>query len=134
MGTEENKATVRAYAEAYSRGDFQRVVELCTPDVVIQGVLGKGGLDVVLPIWKSLHDAFQQELSVEDIIAEGDTVAALFTERGTFRNDFRGSPATGRSYTLVAMEWFKMRDGKIAQRWGARDSASLMKQVGITPG
>lgn len=130
--TEENKTTVRAYAEAFSRGDFEAVKALCTPDVIIAGVLGKGGLDVAVPIWNDLHRAFAIRLEIEDMLAEGDRVAVRFLEKGTFRGEFRGLKPTGRPYELVAMEWFKMKDGKIAQRWGARDSAAMMRQVGAS--
>jgi len=34
-------------------------------------------------------------------------------------------------YELVAMEWFVIHDGKIQRRWGARDSASQARQLGI---
>jgi predicted ester cyclase len=29
------------------------------------------------------------------------------------------------------MEWFEIEDGKITRRWGARDSASQQRQLGI---
>ena len=131
MPVEQNKATVLSYAEAFSRGDFDAVSALCTPDVRIQGVLGAGGLDVALPVWRELHHAFALHLKVEDMVAEGDTVAVRFLESGTSCNPFRGGPVTGKSYSVVAMEWFKMREGKIAQRWGARDSAAIFTQMGL---
>ena len=55
---EHNKAVVRAYAEAFGCGDFETIRGLCTPNVAIQGVLGRGNWDFVLPIWQSLHDAY----------------------------------------------------------------------------
>lgn len=125
----DNKNTVRAYVEAFNEGDFDAVAKLCTGDVIIQGVLGKGGLDTVVPVWQELYRAFNVQLEVEDMVAEDEVVVVRYTERGTFRGDFRGTPATGREYTIVAMEWFQFRDGKIAARWGARDSASIMRQV-----
>jgi len=128
--SDHNKQTVHEYAQAYGRGDYETILKLCTPDVVVQGVLGKGGMDIVLPIWKELHHAFNQQLIVQEMIGEGDTVAVLLTERGTFRNEFRGMKPTGKNYEIVAMEWFHLRDGKIAERWGARDSATIMRQVG----
>jgi hypothetical protein len=27
------------------------------------------------------------------------------------------------------MEWFRLRDGKITERWGARDSGAMQKQL-----
>jgi hypothetical protein len=38
---------------------------------------------------------------------------------------------TGKTYEIVAMEWFELRDGRIARRWGARDSASQARQIGL---
>jgi len=126
---EANKKVVMQYVEAFNRGDLEVLQQLFTTDALIQGVLGWGGLDKVLPIWKELHEAFAMELTVEEIIAEGDTVAVRYTERGNFNHSFRGKDPTGKSYELVAMEWFTMLDGKIHRRWGARDSASLWRQL-----
>lgn len=44
---------------------------------------------------------------------------------------FRGSPVTGKSFEVVAMEWFIIKDGKIHRRWGARDNAAQMRQMGL---
>lgn len=131
---EAHKQVVRQYVDAFNRGDEARLRELFTDDAVVQGVLGWGGMEVVLPIWKELREAFAPHLTVESIAAEGDIVAVRYTERGTFQGVFRGHEPTGKSYELVAMEWFEMRDGKIARRWGARDSASLARQMGMKLG
>ncbi len=128
---DQNKAIVQAYADAFNRGDFDAIMALCTPDVTIQGVLGQGSWDTILPIWRDLHEAYGLTLHIEELICEGDQVAARYTERGTFRKAFRGVEPTHKSYELVAMEWFLLRDGKIARRWGARDSASMARQLGI---
>lgn len=126
---ETHKQVVMQYVEAFNQGDLELLQRLFTPDALIQGVLGWGGLDKAIPIWKQLHEAFAIELTVEEIIAEGDTVAVRYTERGNFKNSFRGQDPTGKSFELVAMEWFKMLDGKIHRRWGARDSASMSRQL-----
>lgn len=128
---ERHKAVVRAYIEAFNRGDLPALRELFTPDALVYGVLGWGGLPEVEPIWRDLHAAFGIQLVAERMIAEGDTVAVRYTERGTFRAPFRGQPPTGKSFELVAMEWFTMQDGKIQRRWGARDAASQVRQLGM---
>lgn len=126
---EHNKAVVRAYAEAFGRGDFEAIRKLCTPDVVIQGVLGRGNWDFVLPVWQSLHEAYDMKLEVEELVGEGGFVAARYAETGTFRGEFRGLKPTGKSYRVTAMEWFRFEDGRIAERWGARDSATIQRQL-----
>ena len=128
---ESNKQVVLQYVEAFNRGDLVALRELFTPDALIYGVLGWGEIDKVMPIWKELHDGFAIQLNVEEMIAEGHTIAVRYTERGTFRGTFRGQEPTGKSYELVAMEWFILREGKIYRRWGARDSASQARQIGM---
>jgi predicted ester cyclase len=128
---EASKAVVREYVAAFNRGDTDALRLLFTPDAVIHGVLGSGGLDVAVPVWRELHDAFGVTLTVEDLVAEADRVAARYTERGTFAGPFRGREPTGRSYEIAATEWFVLRGGRIAARWGARDSAAQARQVGL---
>ena len=72
-----------------------------------------------------------QHLTVEEIIAEGDTVAVRYTERGAFVGSFRGQEPTGKSFELMAMEWFTLLDGKIHRRWAVRDAASQARQMGM---
>lgn len=40
-------------------------------------------------------------------------------------------PVTGKSFEVVAMEWFEIKDGKIDRRWGARDNAAQFRQMGL---
>jgi steroid delta-isomerase-like uncharacterized protein len=126
-----NKAIVLRYVDAFNRGDFDALHKIFATDAIVQGVLGQSGMDKVISIWRELHHAFEIKLHVEEMIAEGETVAVRYTERGRFNGEFRGNKPPGKSYELVAMEWFLVRDGKIHQRWGARDSASQARQIGL---
>ncbi len=83
---ENNKNVVRLYAEAFGRSDFDAVRNPCTPDIMIQGVLGLANWDLTLPVWQSLHEAYQIKLEIEALIGEGEFVAARYAETGTFRH------------------------------------------------
>lgn len=126
-----NKAVVEQYVKAFNAGDTATLEKLFALDAQIFGVLGWGKLDFALPIWRMLHESLRLNLTVEAMIAEGDTVACRYTERGTFVAPFRGHQPTGKSYELTAMEWFVLKDGKITRRWGARDAETQGKQIGI---
>lgn len=130
--SETNKQTIRDYAAAFSAGDLERVRALHTPDAIVHGVLGWGSVDDVMPIWRELVDGLGIQLKIESLAAEGDIVAARYTETGQSKAPFRGLPATGKSYELVAMEWYEMKDGRIHRRWGARDFAAQSRQLGWT--
>lgn len=134
MQTEENcKAVVREYVEAFNRGDLQRLKALLADDAEIQGVKGKGTFEKVEPIWRQLIDGYGIQLRIEGMIAEGNIVAVRYLESGSFQAPAFGNQPTGRSYELVAMEWFEIESDKIKRRWGARDAAAQARQLGIAP-
>lgn len=132
MTAEENKSVVLRYVEAFNHEDYETLRRLFTPDALVYGVLGWGEIKKAIPIWKEIHAAFGLRLQVEALAAEGDTVAARYTERGTSVGEFRGQAPTGKSFEVVAMEWFTIKDGLIHRRWGARDSASQFRQMGLS--
>jgi predicted ester cyclase len=126
------KAVVRAYVDAFNRGDLAALKELLADDAEIQGVLGRGTVERIEPVWRQLIEGFGMQLTIEELIAEGPVVAARYRETGTFRAPAFGHQPTGRSYELVAMEWFEIDPaGRIRRRWGARDAAAQARQLGI---
>ena|SRR5262245_7863637 len=129
---EANKQVVRAYVEAFNRGDFDALRQIYATDAIVQGVLGQGGMEKVVGLWRELRRGLAPELTIEEMVAEGDVVAVRYTERGKFVGPFLGKPPTGKPYELIAMEWFVVKDGKIQRRWGARDAASQARQIGLS--
>jgi predicted ester cyclase len=70
------------------------------------------------------------EATVEDIVAEGDTVAMRVTLRGTHDGPFMGVEPTGNPFEVRNMVFTRIEDGKIAERWVQPDTLSLMQQLG----
>lgn len=131
MSDSNRKQIVLNYVDAFNRGDVEAVCRCFAPGAVVYGVLGWGDVSKVRPIWQELSDCFAMELAVQSMIEEGGIVAVRYTERGKFVRAFRGVEPTGKSYELVAMEWFEVGESGIIRRWGARDSASIFRQLGI---
>lgn len=125
------KNLVSAYVEAFNRGDLEGLCKLFSPDAEICGVIGWGTMEQARPVWKDLIECLQINLQVEGMIAQGNVVAARFTERGRSVQAFRGAGPTGRSYEVVAMEWFEISNNRIQRRWGARDFANISRQLGL---
>ncbi|AFY60963.1 ester cyclase [Synechococcus sp. PCC 6312] len=128
---EEAKAVVLQYVAAFNQGDLEELKALLAEGAEIQGVMGQGLIEKIEPIWRQLIEGYGMRLQVEELIAEGNIVAARYVETGIFRAPAFGNQPTGKSYELVAMEWFEIEDGKIKRRWGARDAASQARQLGI---
>lgn len=124
---------VRAYVEAFNAGDWRLLREdLFTPDAQVAGVLGHGGWDIVLPVWTELHEGLSMRLEIVDLLLDSSRAAARLRETGRFVGPFRGLAGhepTGRSYEISAIEWFEVEGGRIARRYGARDSAAIARQV-----
>jgi hypothetical protein len=111
--------------------DLEGLKALFVPDAHIQGVLGAGLIDKVTAIWRQLIEGLGIQLAIEELIADGERVAVRYTERGVFRGPFMGAQPTGKTYALVAIEWFVVRDGVIQRRWAAGDAASQARQIGF---
>jgi steroid delta-isomerase-like uncharacterized protein len=135
MSAEGNKAIIRRFVEEVQNGgDLTVLDEIAAPDYVNHSA--PPGVPADREGLKQLTAMFRRafpdgRMAIEDLVAEGDRVAARYTERGTFAGPFRGKEPTGKSYELTAMEWFALQDGRIHRRWGARDSASQARQVGM---
>lgn len=128
---EEAKVVVRQYVAAFNRGNLDELKALLAEDAEIQGVMGKGLIEKIEPIWCQLIEGYGMQLRIEELIAEGNVVAARYVETGTFQAPAFGNQPTGKSYELTAIEWFEIEDGRIKRRWGARDAASQARQLGI---
>ena len=89
-------------------------------------------------VWRPLIDAFP-DLERRDVILMGgtyeghDLVATIGHYCGTFRRDWLGVPATGRTITLRYGEVHRMLNGKIIQTTAIWDVLDVMRQAGFWP-
>ncbi len=67
------------------------------------------------------------------MVAAGDRVADRFSSRGTHQQAFAGVPATGKTVTGSGMDFFRIVDGKIAERWLEADMRGFLQQIGALP-
>ena len=73
------------------------------------------------------------EFVAEDMIAEGDKVAARITVRGTHKGPFLDIAPTGKQVSVNAIDIFRFANGKIVEHWGVMDQMSMMQQLGAIP-
>jgi steroid delta-isomerase-like uncharacterized protein len=70
-------------------------------------------------------------ITVEQCVAEGDTVVSRWSLAGTHEGEFQGIPATGRAIKFAGVECNRVRDGRIVEHFAQFDLASLLKQLGV---
>jgi steroid delta-isomerase-like uncharacterized protein len=136
MSTDDNKALVRRFFElGPSRGDLMAADKLLADDFILHVPLpcspGVQGMNEVISACRAAFEHL--DVTVEDMVADGDKVAARFTARGIHMGAFMGLPATGRSITMTGIEIFRIENGKIAELWGEANLLGLMQQLGLLP-
>jgi steroid delta-isomerase-like uncharacterized protein len=69
---------------------------------------------------------------VDDVICEGDLVAARWTAAGTHRGAGLGVPATGKPMRVTGMTWARFdQNGRLAEGWNSFDRLGMLQQLGI---
>ena len=72
-------------------------------------------------------------LTIEDIIAEGETVMTRWSCRGTHKGDLRGIAPTGKQVNISGVTIARLANGKFVEGWVNWDALGLMQQLGVVP-
>jgi steroid delta-isomerase-like uncharacterized protein len=137
VAEEENKAVIRRWIEAFNQRDMQAEADVLAPGYVAH-VPGAPGPLEGLEAWRQFTAPFTEafpdlRLTVQDIAAEGDTIAARVAFRGTHRGEFLGIPPTDKEVAFSSMEFNRVVDGKVEEHWVELDVFGLMQQLGAIP-
>lgn len=134
---EANKALVRRwFEEVWNKGRADAIGEMLAEDAVVQGLSDDAakplrGPSDFLPFHSQFREAFPNlEVVVEDVIAEGDKVAARFSVRAKHQGDSLGFKATGASTDFDGIAIVRIKDGLIVEAWNNVDFMRMYKQLG----
>jgi steroid delta-isomerase-like uncharacterized protein len=133
----ENKAKARRICEeSWNKGNLAVFDELCTSDFVYH--------DPAQPHVRSREDYRQlvsetrsehpdMHVTIEDLFAEGDRVAARGAMSGTRKEgEYHGIHVSGKKRaTWTWTSVFRFAGGKIAELWTNYDALGLLVQVGV---
>lgn len=132
----DNKTVVRRiYDEIFSQGNLALADEVFDESAVTHSP-DRGavpGVEAVKRGMLMLREGFPDlQFTIDDLIADEDRVAVRFTAVGTHGGTFAGAPPTQQRITLQGMDIFRLRDGKVAERWTAHDLLGLRRQLGLS--
>ncbi len=138
MLTEHNRRVVERFDALVGVTDLDPLEDLCTPDLVNHSLARNrraglaGTREFLSEAAHRLGDAGWSSLRV---IAEGDFVV----QHGIRGGRWRGGPMLG--YDLQPGEYsrevafiYRMREGRIAERWAVRDDLTMLRQLGAIAG
>jgi steroid delta-isomerase-like uncharacterized protein len=134
---EQNKDTVTAFITAlFSHGDLGAVDDYLALDFVNHdpplGVpAGREGMRAVAAMFRAAFPDWHSDM--EFLVGEGDLVVEVFTARGTQQGEIFGAPASGRGAHLPGINVWRVRQGRIVERWGRVDELGLLRQLGLVP-
>jgi len=132
--SEENKAIARRVYEIVSRGDFGQAREIVDQDAPDNELLPDDPPAKLMETFKETfaeaREAFPDlSVAVEDLMAEGDRVAARVTMRGTHRGEFQRIAPTGKRVEVRAIDMFRISGTKIVEHWvHADDPTDFLRQ------
>jgi steroid delta-isomerase-like uncharacterized protein len=117
-----NKAVaMRVFDEIFNQGKFQVASEIYAPDFRNHGVHRTIDLQTDQEWVHAEKKAFPDlRISVQQIVAEGDRVAVLWTFQGTHTGSgYEGLPATGTRVEVRGMTIWRIVDGRIVEEWSS---------------
>jgi predicted ester cyclase len=123
MSTEENKTLVRREQEELwnHTGDLDAAGELFAPE------LAEAARQEAADFRRGFPDVVS---TIEDLVAEGDRVAARWRARATHLGEYVGVPPTGREVEFTGISVYRIEGRRIAESWTVEDDLGLMRQIG----
>jgi len=70
-------------------------------------------------------------ISIEDLMAEGETVTARWSCRGTHKGELNGIAPTGKQIAVTGMSIARFSGGKMVEGWVNWDALGLLQQLGV---
>jgi steroid delta-isomerase-like uncharacterized protein len=136
--SEENKALVqRWFEEVWNKGRSEAVGEMFAADGIAHGLSDDVGNPLRGPAgFKDFHARFRTAfpdivVRIEDMVAEGDKVAARCLVRGKHTGDSLGFAATHAPVEFTGMSIVRIKDGQIVEAWNNFDFMKMNQQLGV---
>jgi len=134
MSFEENKKIVQRYQNIYNSNNVDALDEVVSKDLLTPKIMP--GIPTGIEGAKAAHHIMlagfpDYQTNIDDLIAEGDKVAARITMSGTQTGSFMGIAPTGKHVSFTGIYIARIADGKIVEHWGEEDGVSLLQQLGV---
>ncbi len=96
------------------------------------GVLGTvEGVENIIGLFRGVLSAIPDlHLTVQEVIAQGDTVVARVVVEGTHKGNLLGVPASGKHLRWDGVDLYKLANGKVTDDWAGDDWLAIMVQAG----
>jgi predicted ester cyclase len=132
-----NKALMRRIYQGVYPSPDAHLEEFFALDVITRDIASNAivkGVEAVQESLQQLRSAFRDlDLEVNDQVAEGDSVVSRLTLRGTLRAPFAGIATMGERVGISAIDFVRLMEGKVVERWGLLNPSSLSRVETVPP-
>mgnify|MGYP001544927392 CR=1 FL=1 len=133
QNTEKNKATYQRFIqEVFNKGRLELLPEILSPTYVLHDAPAgmAQGPDAIKQTVTMFRAAFPDlEITLEELVAEGNKVCARSMMRGTHKGTLFGKPASGKKVEVPGLTMVTVIEGRVIESWVRNDVATLMKQI-----
>lgn len=137
MSAEKNKAAVRRWVEqGFNQHNLDEFDVYFSPDLVNHELAPNmpQGLEGTKLLASTFFAAYPDiQVTVEDLLAEGDQVVLRWSARGTHTGELMGIPPTGKEVTITGIAIDRFEDGQSVEHWEIFDQLGMMQQLGVVP-
>ena len=137
MTVENSKIVMNRFVEFINTANENLAKQIISPDAVFyvpgspEPMRGPDGYLAIVGMMRSGFPDIQWTL--EEMVAEGDRVAARYRMRGTHQGVFFGVPPTGKTIIVQSMAFYQLSGGQFIKEHGLPDMLSLLQQIGAIP-
>ena len=136
--SEENKQLVRRwFEEVWNKGRADAIEQMFDTNGIAHGLSDDPSNPIKGPKeFKPFHTLFREAfpnmtIIIEDMVAEGDRVAARCSVRAKHEGEFRGRVGAGSPVEFTGITIVRIANGKIVEAWNNFDFMTLHRQVGL---
>ena len=136
-GDAEEEFDARAWYEKYSkevvegRNLDKAISDYWTENVVYHNIDKTQGGAAVKAALTPYYDAFTDvKITIDDVIYQGNTVAARVTFEGKHTGKVGDIAPTGATVKQQITNWYVLKEGKISDIWSLADSAQVLSAIG----
>lgn len=134
----DNKAIAHYFlAESFNTGNLAPADELIAPNFTNHDPgtpplpPGPKGYKQLITTYRTAYPDIQ--MTLEDLIVEGDKVAGRWTARGTNTGPLPGVPPTGKQATVSGISILTITNGQVTEQRTNWDTLGMLQQLGVIP-
>lgn len=133
---EQSRAVARRFREdLWNSGDLAIADEIIAADCLIHARVPmttdfSRGPDAIRQLVLFFHLAFADiHMTVEQVLVEGDMVAARWSGRGRHRGDLLGLPEGEHEAVTSGIDMLRIAGGKVVEGWVSWDTLGLIEHL-----